>query len=173
MSSTRRSLVHRVSKRDANRAAHKSAQQAVAQNIESMVPGDWLTSQNTQQLIRTRGQPLGARVPLALGTVPIAARVEGDGLMAAASAFIEMTAQCRGAATNDGIEHLVMHPCKVRLVLVTEAAACCADDVGHLEGGPAHRFRSLLERFTSSGLDTSMASSGLATACRWRRDRCR
>jgi len=28
-----------------------------------------------QQLSRTRGQPLGARVPLALGTVPIAARV--------------------------------------------------------------------------------------------------
>lgn len=26
-----------------------------------------------QQLSRTRGQPLGARVPLALGTVPIAA----------------------------------------------------------------------------------------------------
>src|ERR1035438_7145383 len=43
----------------------------------------------------------------------------------------------------------------------------------HLEGGPAHRFISLLERFTSSGLETSIASSGLATACRWRRDRCR
>jgi hypothetical protein len=42
------------------------------------------------------------------GTVPIAARVEGDGLMAAASAVIEMTAQCRGAAANDGIEHLAM-----------------------------------------------------------------
>ena len=63
-----------------------------------------------QQFSRTGGQPLGARVPLALGTVPIAARVERDGLMAAASALIEMTAQCRGAAANDGIEHLAMHP---------------------------------------------------------------
>ena len=84
--------------------------------------------------------------------------------MAAASALIEMPAQCRSAAANDGVKYLAMHPCKVRLVLVPKAVACCADDVGHLEGGPAHRFLSLLERFTSSGLDTSMASSGLATA---------
>src|SRR5271165_1626869 len=111
-----------------------------------------------QQLSRTRGQPLGARVPLALGTVPIAARVEGDGLMAAASALVEMTAQCRGAAADDGIEHLAMPPCKVRLVLVPEAVARCADDVGHLEGGPAHRFIRLLERSTSSGLHTSMVT---------------
>src|SRR5271170_1078310 len=47
---------------------------------------------------------------------------------------------------------------------------CCpyADDVGHLEGGPAHRFISLLERFTLSELRTAIASSGLGTACRWR-----
>src|SRR5215831_10664107 len=39
MSSTKHSLVQRVSKDDANRAGHRSAQQAVAsQNIESMVP---------------------------------------------------------------------------------------------------------------------------------------
>jgi hypothetical protein len=33
--------------------------------------------------------------------------------MAAADALITMTAQCRGAAPDDGIEHLAMHPCKV------------------------------------------------------------
>jgi hypothetical protein len=55
--------------------------------------------------------------------VPIAARVERDGLMAAASARIAMTAQCRGAAADDGIEHLAMHPSKVRLVLVPKAVA--------------------------------------------------
>ena len=36
----------------------------------------------------------------------------------------------------------------------------------HLKGGPTHRLISLLERFTWSGLDTSIASSGLGTACR-------
>ena len=93
--------------------------------------------------------------------------------MAAADALIAMTAQCRGAAADDGIEHLAMRPCKMRLLLFPETVARSTDDVGHLEGGPAHRFISLLERFTSSGLDTSIASSGLGIACRWRRDRCR
>src|ERR1700736_6445912 len=93
--------------------------------------------------------------------------------MTAAPALIEMTAQCRGTATDDGIEHLAMRPCKMRLLPLPETVARCPDDVGHLEGGPAHRLISLLERFTSSGLDTSRASSGLGTACRCRRDKCR
>ena len=84
-----------------------------------------------------------------------------------------MTAECRGAASDDGVEHLAMRPCKMRLLLLPEAVARFTDDVGHLEGGPAHRFMRLLERFASSGRDTSIASSGLGIACRWRRDRCR
>ena len=60
--------------------------------------------------------------------------------MAAADALIAMTAQCRGAAADDGIEHLAMRPCKMRLLLFPEAVARSTDDVGHLEGGPAHRF---------------------------------
>ena len=93
--------------------------------------------------------------------------------MAAVDALIKMTAQCRGAAPEDGIEHLAVQPCKMRLVLLPESVAHCADDVGHLEGGPAHRFIFLLDRFSSLGLDTSIASSGLGSACRWRRDKCR
>ena len=60
--------------------------------------------------------------------------------MAAADALIAMTAQCRGAAADDGIEHLAMRPCKMRLLLFPETVARSTDDVGHLEGGPAHRF---------------------------------
>ncbi len=93
--------------------------------------------------------------------------------MTAADALIAMTTECRGAAADDGIEHLAMRPCKMRLLLFPKTVARCADDVGHLEGGPAHRLIFLLERFTSSGLDTSMASNGLGTACRWRWDKCR
>ena len=93
--------------------------------------------------------------------------------MAAADALIQMTAQRRGAAADYGIEHLAMWPCKMRLLLFPETVARSTDDVGHLKGGPAHRFINLLERFTSSGLDTSIASSGLGIACRWRRDKCR
>jgi hypothetical protein len=47
------------------------------------------------------------------------------------------------------------------------------NDVGHLKGGPAHRFFFSLERFTPLGPETSMVSSGLGTACKWRRDKCR
>src|ERR1700688_1795111 len=70
--------------------------------------------------------------------------------MAAADALIAMTAQCRGAAADDGIEHLAMRPCKMRLLLFPETVARSTDDVGRLEGGPAHRFISLLDRFTVS-----------------------
>jgi len=53
--------------------------------------------------------------------------------MATADALIKMTTQCRSAATDDGIEHLAMRPCKVRSVLIPKTVVRCADDVGHLE----------------------------------------
>ena len=43
--------------------------------------------------------------------------------MAAADALIAMTAQRRGAAAGDGIEHLAMRPCKMRLLLFPETVA--------------------------------------------------
>src|ERR1019366_5107584 len=54
-----------------------------------------------QQLSGARGQPSGACVALALGTVPVAARVIGDGLMSAAGASIAMTSERSRAATDD------------------------------------------------------------------------
>ena len=56
--------------------------------------------------------------------------------MATADALIEMPSQCRRAATDDGIEHLAMRPCKMRLLPFPESVARSTDDVGHLEGGP-------------------------------------
>jgi len=43
--------------------------------------------------------------------------------MTAADALIEMTTQCRSAATDDGIEHLAMRPCKMRLLPFPETVA--------------------------------------------------
>lgn len=82
-----------------------------------------------------------------------------------------MPTQSGSAASHDGIEHLAMRPGKVGSMLVPEAAAGCADDVGHLQGGAAHRLIFFLERFTVSGLQTAIASIGLAMACKCRRDR--
>ena len=39
-----------------------------------------------------------------------------------------------------------------------------ADDIGHLEGWPVHRFCSFRESLTLSGLETSIVSRGFATA---------
>ena len=58
-------------------------------------------------------------------------------------------------------------------MMFPESVACCSDNVGHLEGGPVHCFFLSLERFIWLGLETSIASSGLGTACRWRRDKWR
>jgi hypothetical protein len=119
-----------------------------------------------QQLGRARGQPSGASVALALGAVPVAARVIRDGLMATAGAPIAMTAQSCRATTDDGVHHLAVLPGVMRAVPLPEAVAGCAEDVGHLKGGSAHRCTRLLECFTSLGVETASASSGLATACR-------
>src|ERR1700753_1632670 len=128
---------------------------------------------NGQQLGGTRGQTPGACVALALGAVPVAARVIGDGLVPATETLITMTAQSRRAATDDSVHHLAVLPGQVRSLPFPEAAARYTEDVGHLKGGPAHRFVRLLECFTAYVSVTLIASSGLATAWRWRRDRCR
>jgi hypothetical protein len=114
-----------------------------------------------QQLGGKRGQPLGACVALALGTVPVATRVIGDGLMAAAKTLIVMTTKSRGVATDDSVHHLAVLPVLVRSLPFPGARARCTEDVGHLKGGPSHLFTRLLECLTSSVLDTSRASSGL------------
>ena len=76
-----------------------------------------------QQLGRARGQPSVASVRLSLGTVPVAARVIGDGLMSAAGASIAVTAERRGAATDDGVHHLAVLGSKMRSMQIKEAAA--------------------------------------------------
>jgi len=93
--------------------------------------------------------------------------------MAAAQTLVAMASESRSAATNDSIHDLAVLPGQVRSLPFPEVAARSANDVGHLEGGPAHRFVRLPECLTSLVLETSMASSGLATACRWRRDKCK
>src|SRR6266851_2451588 len=125
-----------------------------------------------QQLGGARGQPSGACVALALGTVPVATRVIGDGLMSAAGASIAMTSERRRAATDDGVHHLAVLGGEMRSMPLEKAAAGATQNVGHLKGGPGHPFTRLLECFTSFVV-TASASSGLATACRCRLDKCR
>ena len=86
--------------------------------------------------------------------------------MPAAQTLIAMAAECRRAATDDGVHHLAVLKRKMRSIAFDEAAARGAKDVGHLEGGTAHRLARLLECLAAVVSETSIASSGLATPCR-------
>jgi len=93
--------------------------------------------------------------------------------MSAAGASIAMTSKRSRAATDDGVHHLAVLGGEMRSMPLQEVAAGATQNVGHLKGGPVHPFTRLLECFTSLDVDTARASSGLATACKCRRDRCR
>jgi hypothetical protein len=51
-----------------------------------------------------------------------------------------MAAERGGAAALDGREHLQVTARQPRPVAIDETFACCANDVGHLEGWPGHAF---------------------------------
>lgn len=93
--------------------------------------------------------------------------------MSAAGASIAMAAERCGAATDDSVHHLAVLRGEMRSMLLNEAAAGYTEDVGHLKGGPAHRFARLLESLASAEVETVSDSIGLGTACRCRRDRWR
>jgi hypothetical protein len=93
--------------------------------------------------------------------------------MPAAGASIAMATKRSRAATDDGVHHLAVLGGEMRSMPQEEVAAGSTQNVGHLKGGPDHPFTRLLECFTSSDVDTASVSSGLATACKCLRDRCR
>src|SRR5579864_6810744 len=89
-----------------------------------------------QEFLLALREPLLASVSLALGAVPVAARVIRDGLMTAVGALITMSADRGRTATRNGIEYLALRPGQRRAL--TEAVPCCADYIGHLKGWPTH-----------------------------------
>lgn len=75
-----------------------------------------------------------------------------------------MTTKRCGSAPHDGSDHFEL--LKPEVMCVDEVVGLSTENVGHLEGGPAHRFTRLLECFTAFVSVTLIASSGLVTA--WR-----
>src|ERR1700722_635086 len=85
------------------------------------------------------GDPAFAGRGLTLRAVSIAAAVVGDGgTMPAAGALIEMTAECGGATPRNGQQHLDVLPAEPLAISFEEGSSCAADEIGHLEGRPAH-----------------------------------
>ena len=93
--------------------------------------------------------------------------------MSARGTAIEMPTQRGGAAVHKGAEHAQVVRREPGAMGLDEACPVLANDVGHLEGWPGHRFWSRRECRAVSGAETGIVSSGLATARRCRRDRCR
>src|ERR1039457_2930385 len=95
--------------------------------------------------------PALARLRLALGAVPVSARVVRDSLMTATRAGIAMTAQSSGATTQNGTKGFELLKAKAGSIPIQKALALHAKDVSHLEGGPSHFsfFRLKLRRMFS------------------------
>ena len=62
---------------------------------------------------------------------------------------------------------------KPRSMFFEETSRCRADDIGHLEGWPAHLAWFLRKTGMPAALETGRESSGFAAACRCRCERCR
>jgi hypothetical protein len=78
---------------------------------------------------------------LTLRTVPISAGVVGDGgTIPAAGALIEMTAECSGTTPRNGQQHFDVLSVDPLAISFDEGSSCAADEIGHLEGWPAHLF---------------------------------
>src|SRR5215831_8295006 len=98
------------------------------------------------------GQPTIARLALALGAVPIATTVIGDGSMAAGRALVQMAAHGSSATTLDRAEHFEMQPGEPRGWMICESVPRSGYDIGHLQQWPCHSilmavvFRGLRER---------------------------
>ena len=123
----------------------RQRRQLAGQREHHMRVADW------QQFPAARFQPAVARVGLALRTMPVPARVEGDGLMPAAGALVDVTAERRGAAADDGGQDLQVQPGEPFPAALIERGSGCADQVGHLQRWPRHLFRAERQRVQGAG----------------------
>ena len=130
---------------------------------------------HVEELALAGMEPALPRLRLALRAVPIAARVIGDGLVAAGVTPIEMTTEGGGATARDRPKDRSLLRAQPRMLL-EEGLALRVEDIGHLHGGPAHDaggFRRRRDRWRTTGVGTCNCSSGFGAACKWRRERCR
>jgi hypothetical protein len=85
-----------------------------------------------QEFTLPGGEPAAACSCLTLWAMPVTARVEGDGTMAAGRTFIDVTAERGGATTLDGRERLQMLPRQGCAMPVNKARSNSPDNIGHL-----------------------------------------
>src|SRR5215831_7763035 len=93
--------------------------------------------------------------------MPIQTRVIGDGSLSATITLLDVSAQRRRPASDDGAEDFEMHPGEPATMLLYEGCAIGPNNVGHLQRWPDH--------FSESSLVKFKLSRGLAVArtCCW------
>lgn len=120
-----------------------------------------------KQFVLPRSKPTLSRLRLALRAMPIAAGVIGDGRVIARRARINVTAERRCSATFDGAQYLQVLKAEPTLILFHKAIAACANEIGHLDGGPIHSgLRRRRESGTLLNRIVVKRSSGVEMACR-------
>src|SRR6185503_1125737 len=125
-----------------------------------------------KQFLAAGVHPTLACLRLALVAMPVAAAVVGDDRsFLAVRTNIDMTAERCGAAPRDGSNNLEL--LNSQGVLIDEVVALCAEDVGHLDGGPVHSPFFLRRLGVAPRPGMGRTSTGLWMACRWRSDKCR
>jgi hypothetical protein len=85
-----------------------------------------------------------ARIPgpnSPLEKTPHKARVERDGAVSAVGTLIDMPAERRRTAGQDGVEDFLMPPGKPIPAAIKESVPCGANHIGHLERWPRHLLR--------------------------------
>ena len=98
--------------------------------------------------------------------MPVPAAVVREGRLRTLLTAIAVPAERRRAALRYGPEDASMRRRDPGPVLLQDAIAVSAHDVGHLEGWPRHRLCFRRVRRAVSGPASVRASSGLATVCR-------
>jgi hypothetical protein len=91
-----------------------------------------------QQFGLARIEPTLGRTGLALGAVPVAARVVGDLTVLAGFTVQQVSPQRRAAALLDGRHDLELAQAQVPLLGITPSRAMGAKDVGDLQSEAAH-----------------------------------
>src|SRR5216684_824549 len=90
---------------------------------------------------RKRGEPVLCRSTLALGTMPVAARVVSDPAVAAILTALDMAAEGRRARVLDGRHHLELAQARMPDIGSALGGAMVMQDVGDLQPRAAHRRR--------------------------------
>ncbi len=91
-----------------------------------------------KQFLPARFDPTVAGAGLALGAVPVPTGVVRDGAMPATGTRIQMSAERSRATTLDGCQDLAVLVGKPLAAAFDEWLSCSADEIGHLQGWPAH-----------------------------------